>query len=110
MQFALIHSYDPSTTGPADAEVERWLELDAELTRTGVVVHESGFHPVDEAQDVTVRDGQVGVTAAPRAGSTVAGLHVVDVPGPDEALRIAARIPTAAYGTVQVRRVVQFEG
>ncbi|WP_432570213.1 YciI family protein [Kineococcus sp. SYSU DK005] len=46
----------------------------------------------------------------PAPASTVAGLYVVDVPGLDEALRLAARVPTAAYGTVQVRRVVQFEG
>ncbi|WP_432543327.1 hypothetical protein [Kineococcus sp. SYSU DK002] len=28
----------------------------------------------------------------------------------DDALRLAAKIPTATHGTVQVRRVVQFEG
>ncbi|ABS04294.1 DGPFAETKE family protein [Kineococcus radiotolerans SRS30216 = ATCC BAA-149] len=112
VQFALIYSYDPSTDGPAEAEVEvdQWLALDAELSAAGVTVHESGFHPVDEAKDVTVRDGRVSITDAPRQGSTVAGLYVVDVPDLDEALRLAAEIPTAAYGTVQVRQVVQFEG
>ena len=110
MHFALIYSYDPSTSGPGEAEVEQWLDLDAELSAAGVTVHESGFHPVEQAKDVAVRDGQVSITDAPREGSTVAGLYVVDVPGLDEALRLAARIPTAAYGTVQVRQVVQFEG
>ncbi|NAZ75389.1 YciI family protein [Kineococcus sp. T13] len=110
MHFALIYSYDPSTSGPAEAEVEQWLALDAELSAAGATVHESGFHPVDEAKDVAVRDGRVSITDAPREGGTVAGLYVVDVPGLDEALRLAAKIPTAAYGTVQVRRVVQFEG
>ncbi|MFC7432873.1 MULTISPECIES: YciI family protein [unclassified Agrococcus] len=106
MQYALVYSYDPTTATPADGEVQDWFALDAELAEAGVSIHEAGFHPIEGARVVTVRDGEVVEADAPTSGSTVAGYYVVDVPDLASAVRLAARIPTAKYGEVAVRQIV----
>lgn len=106
MQYALVYSYDPSTATPADDEVQDWIALDAELAEAGTTIHEAGFHPIEEARVVTVRDGETVETDATTSGTTIAGCYVVDVPDLATAVRLASRIPTARYGEVAVRQVV----
>ncbi len=110
MQFALIYHYDPTTTGPSEDEVQAWIDLDAALRAEGRSVHEAGFHSRDEARTVVVRDGRTEVTKAATtpAAHTVAGYYVVTAADVEEAAELAARIPTAAYGYVEVRQVVEF--
>ena len=45
---------------------------------------------------------------AAKSGDVVAGLYVVDVADADEAAEWAKRIPTATYGKVEVRPIVEF--
>jgi hypothetical protein len=113
MKFALIYQYDPTSTGPSDQEVQDWLTLDHEVRAAGIFVHEAGFHHVDAAQSVQVRDGVVsridGVAQQP-GQEIVAGFYLVDCEDVDTAVAWAERIPTARYGTVQVRPVVDYTG
>lgn len=108
MQFALIYSYDPTVAGPTDAEVQDWIDLDTAFTEAGINVHEAGFHPIEEDIDVTVRNGETSQEAAPSFDPTVAGCYIIDVPDIQTAADYAAKIPTASYGSVQVRQVVDF--
>lgn len=111
MQFTLLYSYDPAEVGPADEEVAAWIAFDAKLREAGQFVHEAGLHPAQRAQTVSVRDGRTVTEPGPAApGRQVAGFYVVDVPDADTALAWAAQIPTAGYGTVEVRQVVEIDG
>lgn len=109
MQFALVYSYDPTKTSPTEAEFEDWMKFDAAVRADGVFVHEAGFHSRDEAKVVSVTDGATEVTDGPAAPAayTVAGYYVVDVGSIDKAAEIAVKIPTASYGYVKVRQVVE---
>ena len=112
MKFALLYFYDPAQAGPAAGEVSDWLTLDKEIKESGVFVYEAGFHGVSTARTVSVRYGRVhtedgGVTKP--GEDVVAGLVVVDVADAEEAGDWAKRIPTASYGKVEVRPVVEFE-
>ncbi|MFE6962190.1 YciI family protein [Streptomyces sp. NPDC057696] len=86
------------------------MELDAALKAAGNFVHESGFHPPGRARTVTVRNGHAQVQAGTviGAGTTVAGYIEVDVADEDAALSWAKRVPTARYGQVEVRRIVEY--
>ena len=109
MKFALLYSYDPAQAGPAEGEVQGWLDLDAEIRGSGAFVYEAGFQPAETARTVSVRDGQARTEdGGAKSGDVVAGLYVVDVADADEAVEWARRIPTAAYGKVEVRPVVEF--
>ncbi|MEV7289862.1 YciI family protein [Streptomyces sp. NPDC093252] len=106
MQYALVYSYDPSLAGPGgDAEVKEWMDLDEELTRAGIKVHEAGFHPGAHGKTLTLSDGAPRITDGVPAGSTIAGYYVLDVPDEHTALDWARRIPTARYGQIQIRQI-----
>ena len=112
MKFALVYAYDPTTVTPSEDEVPAWIALDQELRSTGSAVHEAGFHPADSGRTVRVRNGGTVVEKEPAApaANTVAGYYVVEADDINAAVDIAARIPTAAYGYVEVRQVVEFDG
>ena len=111
MKFALLYQYDPAQAGPADDEVRDWLEFDKRVRDAGAFVYEAGFHGADAARRVTVRDGASAVEGASgRSGEAIAGLYVVDVADLDAATALAEQIPTARYGAVEVREVVDYQG
>ncbi|WP_230570165.1 YciI family protein [Saccharothrix luteola] len=57
---------------------------------------------------MTVRDGQTFTTDGPfaEAKELLSGIYLVDVPTRERAVEIAARLPDAALGLVQVRPVL----
>jgi hypothetical protein len=110
MQFALLYYYDPAVAGPTKEELLDWLAFDGAVRKAGAFVHEAGFHSVSRARTVRVRDGepaseQGGATGAP----VLAGYYVVDVDSIEAAEGWAAKIPTARYGAVEVRPIVQYD-
>ena len=73
----------------------------------GVLLAAEPLHPVDTATTVRVRNGQVTVTDGPFAETKeqLAGFYLVDAADLDEAIQIAAQIPPAREGTIEVRPV-----
>ncbi|MEV4578779.1 YciI family protein [Nonomuraea jabiensis] len=107
-KFALIYQYDPMATGPTEGEEPDWFAYDQEVREAGVLVYEAGFHEAGTGRTVSVRDGATVVDdgVAPTSGAIVAGLYVVDVANINAATSWAEKIPTARYGSVDVRPVV----
>jgi hypothetical protein len=64
------------------------------------------------ATTVRVREGEVMISDGPYAETkeVVGGFYVLDCADLDEALEVAARIPDAASGGVEVRPVMQVPG
>lgn len=83
-----------------------------ELAEQGVFVSASPLHFVDRATSVQVRDGKRLVTDGPFAETReqLGGYFIVDTPNLDDAIEIAARIPGARWGTVEVRPMVELTG
>jgi hypothetical protein len=102
----------PEKTGPTAEEVQDWMAFDKEIRSGGAHLYEAGFQPAKRARTVSVRDGQATTTEgpAPGNGNVVAGVWVIDVADIEEAVSWAQRIPTAKYGQVEVRPVVEYEG
>jgi len=67
------------------------------------------LHPIGTASSVRVRDGKELVTDGPFAETheQLGGYYLIEAKNLDEATHIAARIPSARYGTVEVRPVVE---
>lgn len=86
--------------------------LARELAEQGVFVSASPLHFVDRATSVQVRDGKRLVTDGPFAETReqLGGYFIVDTENLEDALAIAARIPGARWGTVEVRPMVQLGG
>jgi hypothetical protein len=71
--------------------------------------HLGGFelHPIGTATSVRVRDGKQLTTDGPFAETKeqLAGYYLIEASDLDEAIGIAARIPSARGGTIEVRPV-----
>jgi hypothetical protein len=74
----------------------------------GVYVDGRPLQGVDEATSVRLRDGKTVITDGPFAETKehLGGFYLFECPNLDEALRYAAKIPGARYGTVEVRPVM----
>jgi hypothetical protein len=77
------------------------------LRRDGRLLAAEPLEPVETATTVRVRNGHVSITDGPFAETKeqLAGFYLVDAADLDEAIRIAAAIPPAREGTIEVRPV-----
>jgi hypothetical protein len=88
------------------------LGICEELAGQGKFIDAAPLQPVQTAATVRVRDGATIVTDGPFAETTeqLGGYYVLDLADLDEAIAVAARLPPAAKGTVEVRPLVELEG
>ena len=70
------------------------------------------LQPAATATTVRIRDGETLTTDGPFAETKeqFGGYYLVEAADLDEAIAIAAKIPTAAYGSVEVRPIWEMEG
>jgi uncharacterized protein YndB with AHSA1/START domain len=87
-------------------------QLAREIDSAGQYLAAAPLHPTATAASIRVRKGKRLVTDGPFAETReqLGGYFLVDVRDLDEAIDIAARIPMARQGTVEVRPVVEIAG
>jgi hypothetical protein len=87
-------------------------QLTHDLHARGQYLGASPLHSVATATSLRIRDGKSLVTDGPFAETReqLGGFFLVDARDLDEALSIAARIPGARKGTIEVRPVMEIAG
>ena len=87
-------------------------QLAHQLHASGQFVSAAPLHPTPLATSVRVRDGKRLVTDGPFAETReqLGGFFMIDAANLDDALAIAAQIPMARQGTVEVRPVIEIAG
>ena len=83
------------------------LAYDAEVRACGQCIASEALEPVATATTVRVRNGRVSVTDGPFAETKeqLAGFYLIEARDLNEAIRIAAKIPPAEVGCVEVRPI-----
>jgi hypothetical protein len=107
--------YSAETTISEDERAQCMADskkLCQEMAAKGQFLGASPLHPVRTATCVRVRAENRLVTDGPFAETTeqLGGYYLIDVENLDEAIAIAARVPAATWGTVEVRPVVEVTG
>jgi len=87
-------------------------ELAHQLHTAGQFLATAPLHPTAMATSVRIREGKRHVTDGPFAETReqLGGYFLIDVKDLDEAITIAARIPGARRGTVEIRPAIELEG
>ncbi|MGE3315919.1 MAG: YciI family protein [Planctomycetaceae bacterium] len=87
-------------------------QLTHDLKAAGKYLSANPLHSVKTARSVRVREGKKIVTDGPFAETheQLGGYFLVDARDEEEAVAIAARIPGARKGVVEVRPVVELPG
>jgi hypothetical protein len=83
------------------------LAYDAEIRKSGHCIASEALESVETATTVRVRSGKVSVTDGPFAETKeqLAGFYLIEAQNLNEALQLAARIPPARVGSIEVRPI-----
>src|SRR5579863_1988013 len=86
---------------------QEYQTLNEDLKKRGLFISNHGLKPHTAATTVKVRDGKTVTTDGPFAETReqLGGYYVVEAKDLDEAIGIAERIPSARWGTVEIRPV-----
>ena len=87
-------------------------QLAHDLKSKGQYLSANPLHPVSTATSVRVRNGKPLVTDGPFAETReqLGGYFLIEARNLDEAIGVAARIPAARVGTVEIRPVLEVAG
>ena len=114
MKYMLLVYLDEHSL--SDSEREHCYVKSAQLTQD---LHASGhyraaapLHPTATATSVRIRDAKRLVTDGPFAETReqLGGYYLIDAKDLDEAIEIAARVPAAEFGTIEVRPIMEIPG
>jgi len=114
MKYMLLIYYDEQSLGETERQdcfVES-AQLAQELNSSGQYLSANPLQPTATATSVRVRNGKRLVTDGPFAETReqLGGYFLIDAKDLDEAIGIAARIPVALLGTVEIRPLVEIPG
>jgi hypothetical protein len=102
--LCLVYAAEPTLESVADADC---VSFDEGLRGAGVCVASEAHEPVATATTVRVRDGRASVTDGPFAETKeqLAGFYLIDARDLDHAIEVAAAIPPARVGSVEIRPI-----
>jgi hypothetical protein len=117
MKFMLlVHHDEKAFSKLSETTKKQMLAESVELTHQfhahGQYLSASPLHPAATAAIVRVRDGKPFVTDGPfiETREQIAGYFLVTAKDRDEAIAMAARVPGARIGTVEVRPLIEITG
>ena len=91
----------------AAAHYEEYREFTESIRASGHLVGANRLQPPETAVTLRVRQGRVSTTDGPYAETKeqLGGYYLIEARDLNEAMQIAARIPGARYGCVEIRPV-----
>jgi hypothetical protein len=112
MRYALLICEDEKAaqaSSPAEGEamMGEYMKFGEEMTKRGVLTGGERLRPTGDATTVQVRNGEVLTSDGPFAETKeqIGGFYLVDCKDVDEAIEVAAKIPGARIGTIEVRPI-----
>ena len=117
MQYLLL-IYDEETKLNAMSEAEsgaflqEYGQFSREINQSGHFKAGEALTPVATATTVRVREGKTLTTDGPFAETReqLGGFYLIEAKDLDEAIAIAAKIPSAKIGSIEVRPIMKFDG
>ncbi len=99
---SIVSNYPPEEFQAAG---KTWGEFVQDLSASGALISNSGLASVANATTVRVRNDKTMITDGPFAETheQLGGYFLVECQDLDEAIRWAEKIPTAKYGSIEIR-------
>jgi hypothetical protein len=93
--------------GAFNAFSDEHVAVDEELKKSGHSIAAEALQPVHTATTVRVRDGRLLVTDGPFAETKeqLLGFYLIEAEDAKEAVQVAARIPAARVGSIEIRPI-----
>ena len=89
---------------------EEYKTYTQEIAASGHLKAGDALEPTTKATTVRVRDGKTLTTDGPFAETReqLGGYYLVEAADLDEAIKLAARIPSSRWGSIEIRPVMNF--
>jgi hypothetical protein len=96
--------------GESDAFMGEYFAFTEDVKKTGHYIGGNALQPVGTATSVRVRGGKMSTTDGPFAETKeqLGGYYLIEAKDLNDALQVAAKIPSAKSGTVEVRPIQEF--
>lgn len=115
MQYMLLIYNDPAREPPYGTPAFQemmagFFALNERMNADGVLRSGEGLKGVETATSLRIKSGKVETMDGPFAETRehLGGYYVIDVPDLDAALKYAALIPAAQFGTIEVRPLMDY--
>jgi hypothetical protein len=94
----------------ADGVMKEYFDFTDDIRKSGHMLGGDSLLPTSSATTVRVRNGKLGTTDGPFAETKeqLGGFYMIEAKDLNEAIQIAARIPAARTGSVEVRPIEVF--
>jgi hypothetical protein len=94
----------------SDAYMGEYFAFTDDIRASGQYVAGEALQPVATATTVRIRNGKLSTTDGPFAETKeqLGGFYLIEARDLNEAIQIAAKIPSARVGSVEVRPIVDF--
>jgi hypothetical protein len=94
----------------ADAVFGEYFTFTEDIKSSGTLLAGEALQPTATATTVRVRNGKTQTTDGPFAETKeqLGGFYMINAKDLNEAIQVAARIPGARYGCVEVRPIMEF--
>ena len=94
-----------------DALMKEYFAFTDDIQKSGHHLGGEALQPVETATTVRVRNGKISTTDGPFAETKeqLGGYYLVEARDLNDAIQVAARIPSAREGWVEVRPIMEFD-
>ncbi|HWN85908.1 MAG TPA: YciI family protein [Vicinamibacterales bacterium] len=94
----------------SDAFMGEYFAFTEDIKKSGHYLGGEALQPVNTATSVRVRSGKMSTTDGPFAETKeqLGGYYLIEAKDLNDALQVASRIPSAKFGTVEVRPIQDF--
>ena len=94
----------------AEAIMNEYFAFTEDIRKNGKYVAGEALQPTPTATTVRVRNGKISTTDGPfvETKEQLGGFYLIDATDLNDAIQVAARIPSARLGSIEVRPVVDF--
>lgn len=95
----------------ADAFMGEYFTFTEDIKKSGHYIGGEALQPVQTATTVRLRNGKLSTTDGPFAETKeqLGGYYLINARDLNEALKVAAKIPSARLGSVEVRPIQEFD-
>jgi hypothetical protein len=93
-----------------DAFMGEYFAFTEGIRKSGHYVAGEALKPVESATTIRARNGKISTTDGPFAETKeqLGGFYLINAKDLNDAIQVASRIPSARYGSIEVRPVMEF--
>jgi hypothetical protein len=116
MRYALLiyaneQDWATQTEEQSQAQFQEYMAFTKDIVDRGIQQSGEALQPTSTATTVRVKNGETVTTDGPFAETKeqLGGFYIVECKDLDEAIEVAARIPDARGGSIEVRPVLEMD-